>query len=111
MAVDRRVRILSDLGLDHVLDAVVPQRGGLDGLGHLGHSFWPAAAAPAIVDGRYSTSSWVSSMNASSKDAVIGVSSWTRRPSRAARSPICGAVSPSTVSDPPSPSPTLAPPR
>ena len=48
-------------------------------------------------------------MNASSRDAVIGVSSWTRRPSRAARSPICGAVSPSTVNDPPSPSPTLAP--
>ena len=39
-------------------------------------------------------------MNASSNDAVIGVSSWTRRPSRAARSPICGAVSPSTVNDP-----------
>ena len=66
--------------------------------------------APGIVDGRYSTSSWVSSMNASSSDAVIGVSSWTRRPWRAARSPICGAVSPSTVNDPPPSSlPTVAP--
>ncbi len=75
MAVDGRVSDLDDLGLDHVLDAVVPERGGLDGLGHLGHSFRPAAAAPVIVEGRYSTSSWVSSMNASSRDAAIGASS------------------------------------
>ena len=99
--------------------------GGLDSLGH-GHSLScsggglrggrcgesalsPGAATPVGPDGRYSTSSWVSSMNASSKDAVIGVSSWTRRPSRAARSPICGAVRPSMVSTPASSAPTLAP--
>ncbi len=65
---------LRDLGLDHVLDAVVPEWGGLDGLGHVDYSFSTAAAA-VIVEGRYSTSSWVSSMNASSNDAEIGVSS------------------------------------
>ncbi len=75
MAFDREREDLEGLGLDYVFDAVVPQRAVLDGIGHVDHSFKPAAVAPAIVDGRYSTSSRVSSMNASSRDAVIGVSS------------------------------------
>ena len=82
MAFDRSVRILEDFGLGHLLDRVVSQRAGLDGEGHIGHSFQPAVAR-AIVDGRNSTSSWVSSMKASSRDAIIGVSWWILSPSRA----------------------------
>src|SRR5580658_4657031 len=108
---------LGELGLGHLSGGVVPPREGLKGIGHRHRSISLATAkssltmaTPDIGDGRYSTSSWVSSMNASSNDAVTGVSSWTRRPWWVARSPICGAVSPLTVNDPPPSSlPTVAP--
>ena len=106
---------LGELGLGHVLGAVVPRAGRPGGYRsssslHFSVARLADTAAPDVVDGRYSTSSWVSSMNASSNDAVTGVSSWTRRPWWAARSPICGAVRPLTVNDPPSSSlPTVAP--
>ena len=46
------------------------------------------------ASGRYSTLSWVSSMNAASRLARRGVSSCTRRPCSAARSPIRAAGQP-----------------
>ena len=80
---DRRRRHGEDLdrfGLDYLPEAVMRERDGADGLGHVDHSLRPAPAALVMAEGRYSTSSWVSSMKASSSDAVIGMSSYTRKP-------------------------------